>query len=71
MGKLARIQELESDVAYWRNKATIHDDIVHYLKVLAEMPEDAVLLYTLDGTRIQHEIGLSARILFSKVSANG
>lgn len=67
MGAVKRIKELEADVAYWRKAALVHDDIKHYLKTLAEMPEDAVLTYSLSGMRMQHEIGRSVRALMHKV----
>jgi hypothetical protein len=67
MGKLARIQELEAQLEFWKKASGVHDDLTHYLRLLAELPEDAVLLYTLTGQKMSHEIGKSARVLLAKV----
>jgi hypothetical protein len=62
MGKLARIQELETEIAAAEKRLAAHQGIRAFLEDLAQLPEDAVLLYTLSGQRVQHEIGKSARI---------
>ena len=67
MGANKRIKELEADVAWWRAKSEVASEVRDYLKTLAEMPEDSVLLYTLSGQRIQHSIGKSARVLLEKM----
>lgn len=68
MGKLKRLAELEADVAYWQKRAELLPEVRQYIACLAEMPEDAVLLYTRHGMQIQHEIGLSARRLLEKIA---
>lgn len=68
MGKLKRIEELEADVSYWRKRSEVRDDVKHYLDTLSEMPDDAVLLYTLTGMRVQHEIGKTSKVLLGKMN---
>ena len=70
MGKGKRLEELETLLAasqrwekHWRDLA---QETREYLETLAQMPEDAVLLYTLSGVRTSHAIGKSARVLLSK-----
>ena len=67
MGKLTRIRELEAEVAWWRKSAAVNDDIEHFLNLLAEMPEDAVLTYQLTGQKVHHDFARAARVLLAKV----
>ena len=67
MGKLTRIKELEYDISWWRKKAKIADEVKDYLETLAEMPDDAVLLYTIGGIKMQHEIGKIAKVLLDRI----
>ncbi len=67
MGKLKRIQELEEEIRRLNKYGSLQDEVKDYLKELAEMPEDAVLIYRLgDQQKITHQIGMSARILVAK-----
>jgi hypothetical protein len=67
---MKRIEELEQQVEWLKKKTLLTGEITAYLKTLAEMPEDAVLLYKLTDQTIQHSIGRSARVLLEKVSAD-
>jgi len=63
MGKLERIKELERELSQLRGQVKISNSVREYIDTLCVLPEDAVLLYSLSGMRIQHEIGKSARVL--------
>jgi hypothetical protein len=67
MGKSARIQELEQEIEILRRQQTIPEAALDFIRTLAEMPEDAVLLYTLTGQRVQCEVGRAAKILMEKL----
>ena len=66
MGKHARIAELERLLAEERLKGKIASNVMDFVRGLAQLPEDAVLLYTLTGQRMSHQIGLSARCLLQQ-----
>lgn len=68
MGKNARIAELEQEVNRLRKKAEIPEEVMGYIQDLANMPEDAVLIYALTGQTISHAIGRSARVLLDKLN---
>jgi hypothetical protein len=66
MGKLARIQELEAQVEYWKRRADINSQLRGFIETIAELPEDAVLLYTLTGQRMSFELSKAARRMLEK-----
>jgi thioredoxin-like negative regulator of GroEL len=69
MGKQARIQELEQEIAILRQQRTIPEAALDFIRTLAEMPEDAVIMYTLSGGQsIQCEVGRAAKILMEKLN---
>lgn len=67
MGKNARIKELEDRIAELHKRSTLHAEALDYIRSLAQLPEDAVLLYTMTGNRVSHEIGKSARLLLTRL----
>lgn len=69
MGKKDRILELERTIKHLNKYGSVADEMADYIKELAEMPEDAVLIYRISGQTITHQIGMSARILFAKIKA--
>ena len=61
MGKNARIQELEQQLVQSREINKLLQEGLDFLKILAKLPDDAILLYTSSGQRTQCEIGLAAK----------
>lgn len=70
MGKLARIAELEKTIEALKERCALAQEVIDYVRAMAAMPEDAVLLYTASGMRVSHEIGKSARVLLGRLQAN-
>lgn len=70
MGKHARIAELEAQLAAMRKRVEVPREVISYIERLAQMPDDAVLLYAISGSRVSHEIGRSARIVLDKIKSN-
>ena len=68
MGKNARIAELERALEHAREREKIKDEVISFVRELSELPEDAVLLYTLTGQRMSHQIGLTARRVLEKIA---
>lgn len=68
MGMKQKVDALESALKTAERKAALVDEMHDYITTLAEMPEDAVLLYTLSGMRISHGIGSSARVLLARLN---
>ena len=60
MGKNARIAELETRIDLLARALVRQNGFINHL---CEVPDDAVLLYTMNGTRISCEIGKAARVL--------
>lgn len=69
MGKNTRILELEQQIKRLNKYGSVSDEMADYIKTLAEMPEDAVLIYRIGGQTITHQIGLSARRLVEKIDS--
>lgn len=67
MGKNARIAELEHMLKEAKARAKVAAEVIDFVRELSELPEDAVLLYTLTGQRMSHQIGLTARRVLEKI----
>ena len=63
MGIKSKVEELEREILHWKRKARIADEVRRYLEDLSQLPDDAVLLYTMTGIEVQHEIGKSAKAI--------
>lgn len=67
MGKLARMQELEREIDSLKKENANLREVSSFIETLAELPDDAVILYTLSGQRLQCEIGRAAKVFSSKI----
>ena len=63
-----KVEALEARLEWAERRALLGGEVIKYLSTLAQMPEDAALLYTVHGMKVSHEIGKSARILLEKLS---
>ena len=68
MGLKQKVEELERRLEAAQRKNALLDETIDYIFTLAQMPEDAALLYTLHDIRISHQIGKSARVLLGKLN---
>lgn len=67
LGKHARIQELEAQLEAERRKSALTQAIRDFIVIIAQLPDDAVLLYTVSGQRVQCEVGRAAKCLLSRL----
>lgn len=65
MGKHARIAELERQVAQYRSVAEHARGLV---EIIAQVPEDAAVVYTLRGQKMGFEYAKAARVLLGKMN---
>ena len=69
MGKNARIQELELELLSMRKRLELADAVRDFIQKLSELPDDAVLLYTLSGQRTNFWVALAAKRLIERIEA--
>ena len=67
MGMRQVVDHLEARLRDAERKAAHADEMRDYIETLAQMPDDATLLYTLSGMCVQHSIGRSARVLLGRM----
>ena len=66
MGMRQVVDHLEARLRDAERKAKLADEMRDYIETLAQMPDDATLLYVLSGMQVAHSIGKSARVLLEK-----
>ena len=68
MGMRQVVDRLEAQLKDVERKATRADEMRDYIETLAQMPDDATLLYVLSGMQVAHSIGRSARVLLERMN---
>jgi len=66
MGKLARINELEAEVEYWKKKAALAREVMTFIRELSEIPVNSVC-YMQYGMTITSNPRDAAKVFLTKI----
>jgi hypothetical protein len=67
VGAKQKFASLEQKIVELESEVRLKKEMAEFIKVLAEMPDDAVLLYTHCGMSIQNDVGRAAKAFIQRM----